>query len=814
MSRRARTIAWIIVGVVLLLFAGRWAAELVTERWWADTISPEAGRFVTRYRLLRFLLDTAGVVLASAWFITNFYIIYRAIGSVQVPRRVANLEIHEALTPRALLLTAIGAGIGFGLLTGLGTAHWWENVLLAWQGVTYGVQEAVLRRDLGLYVAQLPLWRRLHGFALLLTLLALGSSLLLYLLVGAIRWSGRRPAISDHARRHIGWLLAALLLVLAWGYWLEPFETVAGLAESIREDPAALRSGIANALAVLAIVVAVISLLWASRPRHALMVVGWMILALASILGHHVVPAIASGHNTALVDDAGQKRLERPAFGLTRLDDGPLTPAATQGESLPGPLSLWAGDVIAEAGGGDSTTVVATNQSVLRIRGRQFPVWINVRIHPDDSLTVTAYADNRTSAFGGPLSYRLGDTLAYPGTVRLLQLAPHSVRPRPPDEYAVTTDSTGVPVGGWGRRLLLAWARQAGKLFDPLPDNARLSWHLDPLERLEAIVPQITWSRPAAHVVDGELFWLSDGYVYARTYPIVQRTTWRGREISTLDTPFLAVVNAATGETRIYRRPWTGALGRSWQAITGNVARQWNDLPASLRRQLTYPPELFEVQARVLERSHWVGNRQTGRSTQDRSRSLNMMTWGRPDTSIIQIAGFESSGSHTVMALLQGQFRDDAPRLVLTRIEGAEGLGNPAVLNRNWARFATYEQLRDSLRSAGAEPTASSVGIWIEADGVGAFQTIFGKGPDRRVAIAWVSLAAGDSLGAGRTVQEAWQNLLGKSAPLLGIGPTGRLAEAERWMSVADSALKRGDWAGFGRAFEALQEVLKAQPKD
>jgi hypothetical protein len=55
---------------------------------------------------------------------------------------------------------------------------------------------------------------------------------------------------------------------------------------------------------------------------------------------------------------------------------------------------------------------------------------------------------------------------------------------------------------------------------------------------------------------------------------------------------------------------------------------------------------------------------------------------------------------------------------------------------------------------------------------------------------------------------EAWQNLLGQSAPLLS-GGSGRLGEAREWMAIADSALKRGDWSAFGRAFEALREILK-----
>jgi hypothetical protein len=75
--------------------------------------------------------------------------------------------------------------------------------------------------------------------------------------------------------------------------------------------------------------------------------------------------------------------------------------------------------------------------------------------------------------------------------------------------------------------------------------------------------------------------------------------------------------------------------------------------------------------------------------------------------------------------------------------------------------------------------------------------------------VVWVKLALGDSLGAGRDLLEAWHNLLGKSAPLLLGNRGGRLGDAQHWMSVADSALRRGDWATFGRAFEALREVLE-----
>jgi hypothetical protein len=38
---------------------------------------------------------------------------------------------------------------------------------------------------------------------------------------------------------------------------------------------------------------------------------------------------------------------------------------------------------------------------------------------------------------------------------------------------------------------------------------------------------------------------------------------------------------------------------------------------------------------------------------------------------------------------------------------------------------------------------------------------------------------------------------------------TGALSEARHWMRLADEALRRSDWAAFGRAFDALRGVLE-----
>ncbi|HEV8124199.1 MAG TPA: UPF0182 family protein [Gemmatimonadales bacterium] len=805
---RGRLIALMVLALVALLFLGRWTSVMVAEGWWARTISPAAGRLVGQSELLRVLLDFAGVTVASAWFVGNLYVVYRAIGSVQVPRRVANLEINEALTPRILLIGTVAAGVLLGLFTGLGVSRWWQQVLLSWHGVNYGLTDPVLEHDIGLYVAQLPLWRRLHGFALLLVLLGLGTCFLIYFMIGGIRWSGRRPAVSDHARRHIGWLFAAVALVLAWGYWLEPYEMIAGLDGAMRTDVAKVRVTVSLALTGVALSTALLSAWWATRPRHGWAAGGWTVLAIASLLGHYLIPALAGTQEKEMVDAAGLRDLEGLSFGIPTLDERALN--QVPGTGPPGPLALWNQEMIQELGGGDSTVSVAANQGLLRVRGRRFPVWISVRVSRLDSAWVLVYADDRTSLAGGPLSYRSGDTVAYPGSVRFLELPQSVVRDSAP-ESVVTLNGNGVPIGSWPHRLVLAWARQAGALFQRQPDSARLAWHLDPLERFSSLMPHVTWSRPTAQLVGGELFWFADGYATSATFPLVGRAQWREREdVATMEVPFLAVVNAASGQTRFFRQPNVGPLGKAWQDIIGAAAEPWNALPPAIRTQLDYPEELFQVQMRVLERPEWLGMRQAGRSATGGGRTLRPLTWNWADTSLRQVAAFETAG-RGISAVIQGTSGEAGAQLLLTRTADGTPVRSPSVLTRAWERFATFEQLRDSLVQAKAHDSASAVGLWMEPYGLGAYQTIFGIGPDLRRQVVWVNLALGDSLGAGRNVSEAWHNLLGNSAPLLSGSRNGRLGDAQLWMAIADSALRAGDWVKFGKAFEALREILEKE---
>jgi hypothetical protein len=230
---------------------------------------------------------------------------------------------------------------------------------------------------------------------------------------------------------------------------------------------------------------------------------------------------------------------------------------------------------------------------------------------------------------------------------------------------------------------------------------------------------------------------------------------------------------------------------------------------------LPYPADLFGLQADVLERDHWVDGRRVGTgSATGRDVLVGDRSWG-PNVERRRVAAYEDPGERRLTATVEALMRDGFQVVTITRLTLAGSVPSPAVLDRRWRRFPTYEQLRDSLRAAGARLDDGPVEIWLDGIGAGAYRAEFASGAGGTVHLVWMSLAIGDRMGAGHDPQEAWRNLEGVAVPILPGGPTREIEEARRYMARADSALRRGDWIGFARAFEGLREVLDlAAPDD
>ena len=814
MSHGMRRALFAAGALAFLLFVGRWTATTLADRWWGLAVSPAAGQFLTDVNLLRLTLDLAGVVIATAWFTGNLLVVYRAIGGVEVSRQIANLEVREALTQRTLLAGTVGLGVILGLITGGDVSRYWREIALAWQGVTFGITEPVLGHDAGMYVAQLPLWSLLRGYALALTLTGLFVVVLLYIVIGAIRWIDGRPAISDHARRHLGWLLAALALVIGWGLLLEPYHLVSGAQGDIGTRQFQLTTLTSPALAGTALMVAVVSLLWALRTAVArlnfLLLAGWAVLGIGWILTRIAVGSLLAPGDVALGDMASRRALDAAAFHLESLHDSVALPWSDAGLPPSSP-SLWQTEPLVRIGDADSLLTAAADPAWINTPAGRRPVWLLLVTNRDSVATLRAVADDRTSATGGPLFYHADDSVPAPAPAALLQLSDHSLYPGTA-RVVVADDVRGVPVTGLLRRVALAWALQEQDLLAPSAPDVAVDWARAPQLRLAKLAPYADWSAPVPRVDGGRLYWISDGYLVDNHFPLSTRASLGGRKVGMLHAAFVGIVEAEEGETRIFMRPDAGPVADAWARLAAGVVEPWDALPATIRVMLPYPAELFLVQSRVLESAE-TGTL-AGRADSLRiTPAVSSFFWLPAADAPARTAEYVRATSGELQTLLVGSSVDGRLSVAQVEVDSSVGLPGPVALEQRWERFATFVQVVDSVRAGGGVLAAGGVRYWITSGAVGATQARYGPRGGGGASVTWVSVASGTRVGAARTFNEAWTNLRGATVPLPpGVLPSGALVDARRWFRVADSAFRRGDFTAFGRAFEELRAVLEVPP--
>ena len=188
MTRQGRRRLYLIGAGLLVaaLVGGRWLAVETAERAWDRTFT--GGEAVIQARDLSRLLQALVLVSCITWFAGNLLIVYRAIGSVQMPRRLGDLEIVEAIPQKTLLAGTVLLGVVIGSLFALGTSDWWRHAVLAASPPHFGIPDGTAHaRDAGYYVSVLPWIAVLQNRALILAVGALGVITLLYAVIGTFR---------------------------------------------------------------------------------------------------------------------------------------------------------------------------------------------------------------------------------------------------------------------------------------------------------------------------------------------------------------------------------------------------------------------------------------------------------------------------------------------------------------------------------------------------------------------------------------------------------------------------------------------------
>jgi hypothetical protein len=770
--------------LVVVLVGGRWLALETAERAWAATFA--GGAVLGEARTLARLMQGFVLLFSISWATGNVFIVYRAIGSVQMPRRLGDLEIVEAVPQRVLFALTLGTGIVGGLLLSLGTGEWWRSALLASAPPHFGVTDEILRQDLGYYVAVLPWQSTLQAHAVAWTAGAALVVALLYVGIGSLRFRGGRLQASDHARTHLAVVLACLALALAWGAALDPAEVVAGLHGAVDQTALDVRLPGAGFVAAVGVATAIASLVWGWRDYPNLVLGGWAALLLAVAGCYVIVPGIVRASRTADETSLLRRRaaVERIAFGLAPIEPGPppafpSVEVAVRGGGLP----LWdAGRVGMIVGRGSAVTLFASPPAP-----PSPPGWLAVPLTPPGAPRVALETDTGLAAVPAPV--RSGDTVAW--------FAPRA------SEFAVASPDTwpalrtaGIALRGSLRRAALAWALQGPELARAETDGQVLLWRRDVVDRLGRLAPFADFGEPTPALADSTLWWVSWGYVASDGFPLARPLPWRDRSVRYLRAGLIGAVRATTGETHVWLAPGHDSLTAAWARHFEPLIEPPQRIPAGLRTQLVYPPEVFGLAALQLARVSTTGDSNA---------------WTPRPLEPFHLAPQGGRGGARGELWTAIGFESGTPPRFVALLAGTVGPSGPSV--RLW-RPGPLERLPPDLVGS-TETSPGDLRIWLAGGSVVTLQAQFAqaRGAAPR-GVADVYLTLGGRSGRGATRADALRALVtGESRAPVDTSLGARSEQARRLVARADSALAAGNLERFGQIWKDIVRLLAPAPQ-
>jgi uncharacterized membrane protein (UPF0182 family) len=499
---RRRLLAGVVFAAVVLV-AGRTLSTLYADHSWyaamgaAPLWSERAGDMLLIYGV--------GWVVAVLLGFVNLSALGRSIGSLTLPRRLANVEFGEAVPRKYLDRVALVLSIAMAAALTPALPNW-TSLALARLNVTFREADPYFQHDLGFYTAWLPFEKALYSWATLLVVSVSMLIVILYSLTPGLRWEKAGLQMSAYVRRHLTVLAALLLLITMWSYRLESYDL---LIRGSGEDrvfsyvdhqwllPGLLLLSIATAAAAITVLLSG----WMGQLRTSFVAV--TVIVVLSVTVQEIVPTVV-------------RRVTPQPVLLAR----ERTYIATRGEYTRRAFALNA-----------SSNAVLSESAV--------------------SAAVDSVA---TSAAGQQLLRQ--DSLAYPGARGLVVVSDPQL------------DVAGPRLGEGLSRTAYAWAYQSFDLLsDSIPRRARLVTVRDVRNRVRQLAPifaQGSMIEPMFHA--DTLYWKLELYSASANFPLSQHSVLAGEERSYFRHAATALVSARTGRVMIAADQAPDPIAQAWTA--------------------------------------------------------------------------------------------------------------------------------------------------------------------------------------------------------------------------------------------------------
>ena len=561
---------------------------------------------------------------------------------------------------KGLQLIAAGASGLAALFMGVFASSQWMVWLQYQHATPFGEVDPLLGRDVAFYVFQLPFLDFVRNLLIGIVVLSLAGATAAYILSGAVGYEPEAgPKISRRARQHLSLLIAAFLLLLAWGASLDIPRTLltpAGVIQGASYADVEARIPMLHVLVAVALLGAGLATYQAFSPKR------WPV-PLAVVL-YIAVSAGGTGYAAVIqriVVTPNEQEREAPfiefnvaatrkAFALDEIDTRTLSGDATLTrsdiEANPetinnvrlwdhGPLLDTFGQIQAIRSYYDFANV---DNDRYVINGEYRQTMLSSRELNSNSLSNRSWPNERlvfTHGYGvalGPVNQVTAEGLPVlfvkdlpPSSEVDLSVEEPSVYfgelsndyvivntdtrefhyPEGDDNvYSTYTGESGVPIGGLLNKLLFSLRFRAFNVLisKQLTSDSRILIHRNISDRAETIAPFLLYDRdPYMVISEGQLYWILDAYTTTNNYPYSTQAT---QSLNYIRNSVKIVIDAYDGTVTYYLADAADPIAATISKIFPDLFTPIEAMSADLRSHVRYPQDIFTLQTAMFSTYH------------------------------------------------------------------------------------------------------------------------------------------------------------------------------------------------------------------
>jgi uncharacterized membrane protein (UPF0182 family) len=642
----------------LLLFGVPLLVRLYTDWLWFGEVGYE--QVFLRTLGARALLGGVVFLFAAAVLYGNLRVVRKTLRrsefTIMTPQGPHTISV-DLNRSKPLLYGAVA--LAAFLLASYASARW-DIWLMARHAVAFGTSDPILGRDVSFYVFQLPLLKFIQSTLFMTVLLATVGVAVLHRAGQNLAFDPVRGiVVSPTARRHLSWLAAALLLLMAFNAWLaipELLTTPGGIVHGASYVDVYARMPVQWILVVVACVGAMLAVYQTTVTRF------WPILSAVGLyLGVAIVgavypavlqrffvapneqvreiPYIAHSITATRAGFALDRVIERQVSGEAQLTREDIERNSATLDNVP----LWNERPLLDTFGQiqeirtyydfvsvDNDRYVIDGEyrqimlSARELNSESLPsrTWINERLTFTHGYGLTLGPVNEVTREGLPVLFVKDLPLASTVDLQVTQPSIYYgelsndhvfVKTATPEfDYPKGDDNVfgkyegdgGVEIGGLLRRTMFAIRfGSANVLISPgLTAESRVLMYRRISERVRRIAPFLRYDGdPYLAISDGRLIWILDAYTTSGRYPY---STPTAGGINYIRNSIKVTVDAYHGTTAFHLVDTKDPIAATLARVFPSLVKPLSEMPEDLRTRLRYPQGIFSLQAATFATFH------------------------------------------------------------------------------------------------------------------------------------------------------------------------------------------------------------------